>query len=35
MGNPVEKPLCQRMSRVDWKKVLANQWNRRKIMKKV
>jgi hypothetical protein len=27
-------PLCQKITGTDWKKVLANQWNRKKITKK-
>jgi len=29
-----ETPLFQRITSEDWKKVLANQWNRKKITKK-
>jgi hypothetical protein len=27
-------PLCQRKTGTDWKKVLANRWNRKRIAKK-
>jgi len=29
-----ETPLFQRITGADWKKVLANQWNRKRITKK-
>ena len=29
-----ETPLLQRITGADWKKVLANQWNRKRITKK-
>ena len=29
-----ETALCQRTTGTDWKKVLVNQWNRKKITKK-
>jgi hypothetical protein len=29
-----EHPLCQRITGMDWKKVLANLWNRKRIAKK-
>jgi hypothetical protein len=32
--NGIETALCQRITGTDWKKVLANQWNRQKITKK-
>jgi hypothetical protein len=30
----IETALCQRITGTDWKKVLANGWNRKKITKK-
>jgi len=29
-----KRPLCQRITGTDWKKVLANRWNRKRIAKK-
>jgi hypothetical protein len=31
---PSEQPLCQRITGTDWKKVLENGWNRKKITKR-
>jgi len=30
----IETALCQRITGTDWKKVLANRWNRKRIAKK-
>jgi hypothetical protein len=30
----IETALCQKTTETDWKKVLVNQWNRKKITKK-
>jgi hypothetical protein len=30
----IEIALCQRITGTDWNKVLANQWNRKRITKK-
>jgi hypothetical protein len=30
----IETALCQRITGTDWKKVIANRWNRKRIAKK-